>query len=353
MRSKLLIVVLAALALFAGAWLLTGERWSPPAESVAGARLFPELEPVLNDIDRIRVEHRGSAYEVLRKDQHWQLADKGDYPVLFERVKPLLLGVAQLEKVEPKTDKPQNYARLGVQQPSADSGNMRIGLYAGDRGLVASLIVGRIRQGLMTGGRDGLYVRVPGESRVWLVAGNLDLPQAQADWVDRQIIHIKPRTVRRVTIKHPDGDSLVLEKPRQGAPDFAVVNLPQGAVVKAGVDINVLARSLAGLDMEDVLLRSQAAFPASQAVSAVFETWDGLQVTVYTIEQGEKIYAWFDVGVAALDVTDLSNVRTTQSDAAGLRARLQGWVFQIPQDRGRRLRARLDELVQPSGTGGP
>jgi hypothetical protein len=353
MRSKVLIVVLAALALFAGAWLLTGERRSPPAESIAGGRLFPELERVLNDIDRIRVEHSGSAYEVLRKDRRWQLPDKGDYLVLFERVKPLLLGIALLEKVEPKTDKPQNYARLGVQQPSADSGNMRISLYAGDRGLVASLIVGKIRQGLMTGGRDGLYVRVPGESRAWLVAGNLDLPQAQADWVDRQIVHIKPKTVRRVTIKHPDGESLVLEKPRQGAPEFAVVNLPEDAVVKAGVDINALARSLAGLDMEDVLVRSQAAFPASQAVSAVFETWDGLQVTAYTIEQGEKIVAWFDVGVAALDVTDLSNVRTTQSDAAGLRSRLQGWVFQIPQDRGRRLRARLDELVQPSGTSGP
>jgi len=353
MRSKLLIVVLAALALFAGAWLLTGERRSPTAGSVAGGRLFPELEPVLNDIDRIRVERRGSAYEVLRKGQRWQLPDKGGYPVLFERVKPLLLGIALLEKLEPKTDKPENYARLGVQEPSADSGNMRISLYAGDRSLAASLIVGKIRNGLIAGGRDGLYVRVPSESRAWLVAGNLDLPQTQADWVDRQIVHIKPRTVRRVTIEHPDGDPLVLEKPRQGAPEYAVVNLPEGAVVKAGADINVLARSLAGLDMEDVLVRSQAGFPASHAVSAVFETWDGLQVTAYTIEQGERIYAWFDVGVAALDVSDLSSVRTTQSDAAGLRSRLQGWVFQIPRDRGRRLRARLAELVQPSGTSGP
>jgi hypothetical protein len=351
MRSKVLIVVLAALAFVVGAYLLSGERQSPPAESVAGQRLFPELEQKLNDIDRIRVEHQGSVYEVVRKGDQWQLADKGGYPVLFERVKPLLLAIAQLEKVEPKTDKAENYARLGVQEPSADSQNTRLALYAANGVPVASLIVGMIRQGLIAGGRDGVYARVSGEPRAWLLAGNLELPQTQVDWVDRQIINIKPKTVKRVTIRQADGSSLEIERLHQGSPDFAVTNMPAGSVLQDGIKLNPLSMMLAGLNMEDVLIRSQAALAEAEAVAAVFETWDGLQVTAYTVEQDGKIFAWFDVAVAALDVTDLSKVRTLQSDDDALRSKLTGWVFEIPRSRGGQLRTRLADIVVPARRG--
>jgi len=346
MQNKLPAIILTALAFAAGAWLWFGERQSSPDDSVSGQRLFPGLEQQLNDISRIRVEHSGSTYEVVKKGDQWQLPGKGGYPALFERVKPLLLGIALLEKVEPKTSKPENYARLGVQEPAADTGNMRINLYLTGDTPVASLIVGGIRGGLIAGGKDGIYARVSGEPQAWLVAGKLDLPQAEVDWVDRQVIHIKPKAVQRVTIRYPDGDSLVVERSRQGAPDFTLVNMPEGAVLKDGIEINPLARSLAGLNMEDVLVRSEAGLPEAEAVAAVFETWDGLQVTAYTVEQGRKVFAWFDVGVTALDVTDLSGVRTTQTNDAELRSRLEGWVYQVPGKRGDKLRAKLTDLIE-------
>ena len=347
MQSKVLIAIVAALTFLVGAYLLLGERQSPPAQSVAGQRLFAQLEQQLNDIDRIRVEHQGSVYEVVREGEQWQLADKGGYPVLFERVKPLLLAIALLEKVEPQTDKAENYARLGVQEPSADTQNTRLDLYAGNDTPVASLIVGMIRQGLIAGGRDGVYARVSGEPRAWLLAGNLELPQSQVDWVDRQIIHIKPKTVKRVTIRQADGSSLVIERAHQGSPDFAVTNIPEGSVLQDGIELNPLSMTLAGLNMEDVLVRSQAGLAEAEAVAAVFETWDGLQVTAYTVEQDDKIFAWFDVAVAALDVSDLSKVRTLQSDDEALRSKLDGWVFEIPRSRGDQLRTRLADITAP------
>jgi hypothetical protein len=346
MQNKLPVIITAALAIVSGAWLWLGEWQSPTDDSVTGQRLFPELEQKLNDITRIQVERDGAIYAVARKDNQWQLPDKGGYPALFERVKPLLLGIAQLEKVEPKTSKPENYARLGVQEPAAGTANMRINLYLTGDTPVASLIVGGIRGGLIAGGRDGIYARVSGEPQAWLVAGSLDLPQAEVDWVDRQIIHIKPKAVQRVTISYPDGGSLVVERSRQGAPDFTVVNMPEGAVLKDGIEINPLTRTLAGLNMDDVLVRSAAGLPEAEAVAAVFETWDGLQVTAYTIELGRKIFAWFDVGVTALDMTDLSGVRTTQTNDAELRSRLEGWVYQVPRQRGDKLRAKLTDLIE-------
>lgn len=331
MQNRPLVVFVAALAIVAGAWLWLGELQSPPDDSVAGQLLFPDLEQKLNDITLIRVEHHGSVYDVVNQDGHWQLPDKGDYPVLFERVKPLLIGIALLEKVEPKTDKPKNYARLGVQAPSADSGNTRIELYTGSD-TAASLIIGRIERGLITGGRDGIYTRLSGEPRSWLVAGNLDLPQAEVDWVDRQIIHIKPKAVKRISIRQPDDSRVIVEKAYRGAPGFAVTNMPEGAQSKNPSEVNALARTLAGLKMDNVLARSESGFSETEAVAAVFETWDGLRVTAYTVEQADKIFVWFDVA------------GTPQTKLTELRTRLAGRVYQIPRARGDRLRVRLADL---------
>ena len=349
MRIGVLITVAFALAVAAGGWLWLGARQTQPGESGSGQRLFPGLEKQLNKVERIRVEHRGAAYDVLRKGDQWQLPGKTAYPVLFERVKPLLLGIAQLEKVEPQTDKPENYPRLGVQEPSAESANWRISLYAGAEAAVASLIVGKIRVGLIAGGRDGIYARAAGQPRAWLLAGNLELPENQIDWVDRQIIYIKPKSVKRVTIRHPDGDLLVIERPRRGAPEFVVANLPEGASLKDDVDLNPLARSLAGLDMEDVMARSDAGFSDEEAVSAVFETWDELEVRAYTVERAGQIFAWFEAGASALDSTDLSGVKTLGADHAGLAERVAGRVFRIPEGPGKRLRVRLDDVLHNGG----
>jgi hypothetical protein len=127
--------------------------------------------------------------------------------------------------------------------------------------------------------------------------------------------------------------------------------MPAGSVLQDGIKLNPLSMMLAGLNMEDVLIRSQAALAEAEAVAAVFETWDGLQVTAYTVEQDGKIFAWFDVAVAALDVTDLSKVRTLQSDDDALRSKLTGWVFEIPRSRGGQLRTRLADIVVPARRG--
>lgn len=348
MQSRsLLIIVIVALVLVAGAYTLLGERSSVSEsdDGGAGQRLYPGLEQRLNDISRIRMERKGVSYQVLRDGEQWQLPDKGGYPVRFEHVKPLLLGIALLEKVEPKSDKPENYARLGVDDPAPDSDGTRIELYADSDVPLVSLIVGTIRRGLIAGGRDGIYARPSEEARAWLVAGQLVVPMAPVDWVDRQIVHIKPKSVKRVTITQPDGSSLVIERPHKGAAHFAVSNLPEGAVLRSDVEINPLAQTLAGLKMEDLLVRSQAGLPEADAVVSVFETWDGLQVTAYSVEEDNKFFAWFEAGAAALDLNDLSAVRTTEHSVADLRARLDGWAYQLPRARGEKLRTRLDELL--------
>ena len=334
MKTKSLVMALVALALVGGVgWLGVGGS-SAPVEAPSGQRLFPQLERRLNAVRRIRVEHDGEVYDIEKSAAQWQLPDKGGYPVLFERVKSLLLGMALLEKVEPMTRKPENYPRLGVQAPAAGAGNTRIGLYTDDGRAVASLIVGRVQAGLLSGDRDGIYARVSGEAGAWLLAGKLDLPQQAVDWVDRRIIHIKPKAVKRVTIRQPDGSRLVIEKAYRGAPGFSLVGVPDGVAPKDPAQVNALARSLAVLDMMDLRVRPSAAPPPDKTVTALFETWEGLKARVATQIDGDgRVWGWFDLS------------GTLTGDSGQLEKTLGGWIFRLPPARARKLRATLDDLA--------
>ncbi len=334
--NKILIITLLALGLVTGGYYLTVKNPEPDAQEGAGQSVFPGLEQQLNNITRIRIESGGETYDVTRTGDQWQLLDKGGYPVLFERVKPFLLAISRLEKIEPKTGKPENYARLGVQEPATGTGNTRIELYVAGNKRVASLIVGTIRSGLIIGDRDGIYVRVSGDSRAWLVAGNLKLPEKQVDWVDRQIIHIKPKMVKRLTILQPDNSRLVIEKSYRGAPGFSLVNRPEGVRPKRPSEINVLARSLAGLTIEDMRNRPPTDLSGTKVVTAVFETWDGLQVRVTTKEQNGQIWAWFDLA---------GEIATMADDR---QKKLKNWIYLLPSSRTAWLRAKLIDLKSAS-----
>ncbi len=328
MKNAVLILIVSVLSIAVGVYLLVTGTPQTGGQEADIQRLFPDLENRLNDISRIRVETGGQAYNVIKDATQWSLPDKGGFPVMFEQVKPLLLAIAQLEKVEPKTGKPENYARLGVQEPDTDSDNVRLELYLADNERVASLIIGSTRPGLITGGRDGIYVRVSGDNRAWLVAGNLDLPMRQVDWVDRRIIHIKPKQVKRITIIHPDGERLVIGKAYKGAAGFSVIENADAAAKKSRDEINSLARALAGLDLIDMRTRSSANPSDSETVTAVFETWDGLQVTATTRQHDRQVWAWFDLGG---DVSEIPG---------DTRKRLEGWSYRLPASPARKLRAR-------------
>ena len=75
----------------------------------------------------------------------------------------MLLGLADLTLVEPKTERPELFPRLDLDDPSNGKSTLTSGQ---DRtgGTVAELIVGKRRSDRLGGGNDGVYLRKPGET---------------------------------------------------------------------------------------------------------------------------------------------------------------------------------------------
>ena len=117
MQKRLLSLLLITVAVL-GIGLILTQRQQPIVEGVSeSGPLVPGLSNELNDIKALRITGAGNALiaELTRKDSGWVVSNRHDYPADFDKVREYLLKLADAKLREAKTSKPENYARLGVE----------------------------------------------------------------------------------------------------------------------------------------------------------------------------------------------------------------------------------------------
>src|SRR5579863_1090600 len=116
-RSFLLLagatIVLVAAAIWA---LASGDRAVSPAAH--DERVFPDLAAHLGDLAWMRLAHGSMKADFTLIAGHWAVVEKGNYPAAPDKMRRLLLGLAELTLVEPKTTRPELFARLDLDDPS-------------------------------------------------------------------------------------------------------------------------------------------------------------------------------------------------------------------------------------------
>ena len=278
----------------------------------------------------------------------WVLVEKGNYAAAPDKMRRLLLGLADLSLIEPKTERPELFARLDLDDP----GNGKSTLVAlQDRAgkTIAELVVGKTRRDRLGGGNDGVYVRKPGDDRAWLARGSLDLPGDLAGgpaggpwggivgWLDRRILDIAGSRIAKITLTGDDGVALAL---RRDAPDgkFAVADAPADAKLKGAAVIAEPAAALARLDLDDVKPAADLPVPQTGVATASFTTFDGLTVTLRLFAHDNADWA----------VIEAAGSGAAASDSQDINARLAQWSYALSAGRAKLLRTRLGDLVEPA-----
>ena len=106
--------------------------WFRDIESrrVEGERfLFPELGTptdanalkMLNDITEVRIESPKETFSIIKNRESWILPDLSNFPVSVDKIKRVIVGLAQLETIEAKTKNTELHGELGLNLPSSDS----------------------------------------------------------------------------------------------------------------------------------------------------------------------------------------------------------------------------------------
>lgn len=288
----------------------------------SGELLFPKLLSVVNDVSEIVVETKDQTVILMRGENTWGVKEKAGYPADVEKVKQTLIGLAELQILEPKTKNPELYDRLGLQDKEQEGSlSTTVILKTPNNSEEALLIVGNQRPARGNPRMSEIYVRKPGDPQTWLTLGNLPLEKVSGEWLDTEITALTTKRVHRVTITHPGGDTLLVSKEKPEDLDFQLDSIPAGSKVASQFNVNNVVGTLVQLSLEDVKKEQEVNFQQHTGVTALLETFDGLRLHVQTAKEEDKIFGKFS---AEFDPNLIRPVDATPSSEKGETIQAEG-----------------------------
>jgi hypothetical protein len=279
--------------------------------------------PRANDAAKITYRTASETAVIELKDGVWRYTGKYGYPVSAGNVRSVIASIASLRKLEPKTDTPARYPSLAVEDVTAAAARSReIVIETADGTVLASAVLGRGSNTMTFDPLGGMYLRVPGDARAWLVRGNVALPPSVVDWMERQIVHVPGPDIKTLQIK--ENGQLVLNTEKE-TDSMGVVRyqlVPRDEKIQAADSaVKQVASAIVSLQFEDLRPGAMIEFPSNPR-EIVFTTFDGMTLTAEVAAVEGKTWARFKA--------------TAAPNAAGAeRARqialaTDGWVFLMP-----------------------
>ena len=352
MQRYRIIVVLVVLVAAAAAAAVLVQR-EDPGIAQSGEKLLPGLLDRLGEVSRIESTHKGETVTLALADGNWSVTDRHDYPAEASEVRELLVGAAELVRVEPKTARAELYEKLELGDP-ADAEGESFGYVmkdaAGDT--VAGLVVGKRR--FVSGATpdvDEYFVRIPGDPQAWLVSGKVPRNRRALDWLWREVTRIDQTRVRRAAVTHPDGTVVRVTKPSPKETDFTLEGVPEGFEVEEAFSVHAIGTALATFTLNDVTRIDEADF-GGEGLEAVAETFDGVRFTARIATVGERTFvrmaAEFDPELVFPETTEsMLDEAAARAEVEKLNARWRDWAFVMAEYTVKNLRKKVPDMVKP------
>jgi Domain of unknown function (DUF4340) len=188
MSTKQLQAIAVAVALLLLVWG-GSEIWSRKAGAPAPTLRLPLLSA--SAVDTVAITHGADTVVLVKHAPGAWTVNR--HPATQTSINDLFTALRDSVRAELAAESPSSFARMGV-----DSGGGRLVRVVGAGKTLAQLLVGGTGAGF-----DGAYVRIPGETRVYLWRGPLPTLVARAadDWREHQIGAVAPESIAVVAIE--------------------------------------------------------------------------------------------------------------------------------------------------------
>ena len=299
--------------------------------------LFPQFADKINDVTRIEVKSSTDRNVILQKMQggQWVVESADDYPANIDKIRDVVISTSQLKILATKTDNPDLYPDLGVEEPEGkNTSSLLLTLSDQSGATLASLIVGKPRKNSTVSTRPNLYVRKADGKNALLVEGYLQLKSNNNDWYERNIIHIPASLIQNVKIVKNTSNHFVINKSSAGDTEFKIV---EGHTSSPLVLLNRLSTFLEDMNVEGVHAVNNFEFPEESTITT-FKTFDGLIITVKSCLSDGKYFAHFSFAAEATSESSVDEVSEDNSETISAKEKsqqlnqsLSHWVFEIPE----------------------
>jgi len=342
-RGLLILAAVTAVSVFAG-WTAIDERYREATlEKREGGLVFPVLERQLPDIAEIEVTRAGHRFVLARDEGGWANLGIGGYPAESSLVEAAIGAMAGLRYIEPKTVRSKLHPRLEVEDVTAGANSTRITFRDAAGAVLADIIVGKPKNDGAGPGRQGVYVRLPGDERAWLVEGSLDVRRDAADWSERMVVDIDARALTALTIRHADGEVVALHRRRPRDSKLTLKNLPSGARVEHQYQMDYMAELLRGIRFSDAVRVGATKHETTPAFEVTAQSKDHLVVTLRASEPAEDGSVWTRIDARISDDAQASD--HARQVAARIDSSFNGWSLKLPRTVTERLEIRLGDII--------
>ncbi len=270
------------------------QRQVPTAVRYVDQPAFPALRDQPDAVQMVTIQTKDGTITLKREAaDRWVVPERYSYPAEGAKLRELVVQLADMRLIEAKTEKPERYARLEVEDVTPGQAKSRlVRLQTADGKTIAEAIVGKRRTRLTGTEPAGTYLRRPGEAQSWLVSGSLELGAEIESWLDQQVVDIGRDQVARVEIRPPQGEAYVASRPNPDAQPV-LEGLAPNQVLSEEANLNQLMSALTAVTLADVKPRKELTLPAARHIAKV-TTFDGLEATIQLALIDDKPWAIID-----------------------------------------------------------
>lgn len=333
---KWLVAALGALGI---ALVLLAYQQAQSDKSVGSGLLLPELAAQLDDVTRVEILSGGEKLELalVRSDSGWGLEQRSGYPIMLDELRSVLRALAQVEPAEAMTSNPEYYSRLRVTDiADPDSAATAVRIYGGDQQLLVGVLLGKP---IFRGSESYSYLRLEGDPQSWLVRGSAELNKQPVQWLAKDILNVSRAEIKQVSIRHPDGEVLVVKRENEADSTLTVQQLPEGAELLYASVGNGPAEALENLRLDDVFAAGEFTWTDGAVVNTELTRRDGIVISVKA--ERRKIEYFI-----ALAVSYAGNDEALAAEAAELNTRFQPWVYQVQPYKYQALSKRMKDMLK-------
>lgn len=351
--------ILAALTIVVvgGAWYARDTRNDSASTSGLPDKLFPDLAKRVNDVAALEIAKGKEVVTLAKKDAQWTLANRGGYPVDFEKVKQAVMAVANLKVLEAKTKNPEQYEKLELQDPKDGAPSARLTLKDANGAPIAALVVGKTNWA----GKQSVYVRRLDDPQSYLCQGELRLEESPTSWIKKDVLKLDRERIRSVEVSHADGEVLRIEKQTPDDVDFKVLDVPPTREISSAGVAGQLGTALTWVSVDDVATSADVSFDGLAVTTATFRTFDGLAIEMKLADKDGKSYAtmsarWEEAPPrptpsesqpASAASAKLKTTDAVKQEIDELNKAHAGWIYVLPSYKATGITKRMTDMLTP------